>query len=131
MNSFNHYAYGAIGAWLYAVVAGIDFDPEAPGYKHVIMRPRPGGGLTNAKAELKSQYGTVHSAWVMENGCFDWQISIPANSIATITIPASEHAKIQENGVAAENANNVSLLRRENGAAVYEIGSGDYHFIAQ
>ena len=49
MNSFNHYAYGAIGAWLYNTVAGIEIDPGAPGYKHTILRPQPGGALTQAR----------------------------------------------------------------------------------
>ena len=70
MNSFNHYAYGAIGAWMYAVVGGIDLDPDQPGYKHIIMHPQPGGGLTYAKAELHSMYGIIRSAWTLQNGTF-------------------------------------------------------------
>ena len=52
MNSFNHYAYGAVGAWMYAVIGGIDLDPDQPGYKHIVMHPYPGGGLTYATVEL-------------------------------------------------------------------------------
>src|SRR5262249_26963420 len=61
MNSFNHYAYGAIGSWLYQVVAGIDVDPARPGYRHAVLRPRPGGDLTSAKATLDSVYGRLES----------------------------------------------------------------------
>jgi alpha-L-rhamnosidase len=128
MNSFNHYAYGAIGAWLYAVVGGIAPDPVQPGYKHIIMHPRPGGELNRAKAELCSMYGTIRSAWMLENGEFDWKVSIPVNTTATIYVPVSENANVQEDGKPAEGADSVSLLRRDNDVSIYKIGSGDYHF---
>jgi alpha-L-rhamnosidase len=128
MNSFNHYAYGAIGAWLYSSVGGIDFDPEIPGYKHIIMHPNPGGGLTSACADLHSQYGPIHSEWVMKNSSFDWRISIPANTTATVFVPAPENAAVQDNGEAADSADSISLLRREGNVAVYKVSSGDYHF---
>jgi alpha-L-rhamnosidase len=131
MNSFNHYAYGAIGAWLYTVVAGIDFDPERPGYKHIIMRPRPGGGLTNAKAQLHSRYGTIRSAWSLENGRFDWQIAVPVNAMATVYVPISGDAAVWESSQLAERVDFVSLLRRDKHVAVYEVGSGEYHFTTQ
>jgi alpha-L-rhamnosidase len=128
MNSFNHYAYGAIGAWLYAVVGGIAFDPAQPGYKHIIMHPRPGGGLTCAKAELCSTYGTIRSSWTLENGEFDWKVSIPVNTTATIYVPTSENANVQEDGKPAEGVDSMSLLRRDKDVSTYKIGSGDYHF---
>ncbi len=87
MNSFNHYAYGAIGAWLYAVVAGIDADPAQPGYKHIIFHPHPGGGLTSAKAALNSMYGLIVSDWRIENGQFEWDILVPPNTTATVILP--------------------------------------------
>jgi alpha-L-rhamnosidase len=62
-NSFNHYAFGAIGDWLYRVVAGIDPDPPAPGYKGIVFRPRPGGSLTWAEAGFNSLYGSIRSRW--------------------------------------------------------------------
>lgn len=128
MNSFNHYAYGAIGDWLYAVVGGIDIDPAQPGYKHVIMRPQPGGELSSATAELQSVYGPIHSAWNINNGSFDWQLSIPANTTATVYIPAGKGAHIREGDGPADKAHGIRLLRHEDDTAVYELGSGSYHF---
>jgi alpha-L-rhamnosidase len=87
MNSFNHYAYGAIGAWLYAVVAGIDADPAQPGYKHILFHPQPGGGLTSAKATLISMYGLIVSDWRIENGQFEWDIVVPPNTTAAVYLP--------------------------------------------
>lgn len=128
MNSFNHYAYGAIGAWMYAVVGGIDFDPANPGYKHIIMHPQPGGELTSAKAELCSMYGTISSEWTWNNGAFDWKVSVPANTTATIYIPTPDGANVQEAGKSAEDSDGVSLLRCDKGVSVYKVDSGKYHF---
>jgi Bacterial alpha-L-rhamnosidase C-terminal domain len=64
MNSFNHYAFGAVGEWMYRVVAGLEIDPDEPGYKHVIAQPRPGGGLTSTKARVQTPYGEAASGWV-------------------------------------------------------------------
>jgi alpha-L-rhamnosidase len=79
MNSFNHYAYGAVGEWLYRVVAGLDADPEAPGYKHVRIQPRPGGGLTYARP--------VASARELVDGSFHLDVSVPPNTHATVRLP--------------------------------------------
>jgi alpha-L-rhamnosidase len=130
MNSFNHYAYGAIGAWMYAAIGGIDVDPERPGYKQIVMRPRPGGELTSAAAELRSVYGPIRSSWVLKGGRFDWQISIPANTSATVYVPAPGGAEVRESGANADGAAGVRLLRREADTAVYAVEAGDYHFSA-
>jgi alpha-L-rhamnosidase len=98
MNSFNHYAYGAIGAWLYAVVAGIDADPDRPGHKHIVMRPRPGGGLTCAKATFDSMYGTIVSDWRIEDGRFEWDIVVPPNTTAAVILPGEEEGQEVEAG---------------------------------
>ena len=59
MNSFNHYAYGAVGDWMYEVVGGIDIDPADPGYKHILIQPQPGGGITSVRVSHNSMYGRV------------------------------------------------------------------------
>lgn len=128
MNSFNHYAYGAVGAWMYAVIGGIDLDPQQSGYKHIIMHPQPGGGLTHAKAGLHSMYGLIRSEWTLQNNTFDWQITVPANTTATIYVPTKDASHITENGQPVENANGVMLLRMENGFAVFSVESGSYTF---
>ncbi len=128
MNSFNHYAYGAIGAWMYAVIGGIDLDPDQPAYKHGVMHPQPGGGLTHATAELHSMYGTILSAWARENNRFDWTVIIPANTSATVYVPAQAASQVTESGQPAESAAGVTFLRRENGCAVFCLGSGAYQF---
>jgi len=71
MNSFNHYAYGAVGAWMVRTVAGLELDPEAPGYRHVIFRPRPGGTIRSARAGLDVAGGGWRSpgSWRGRTGC--------------------------------------------------------------
>jgi alpha-L-rhamnosidase len=87
MNSFNHYAYGSIGAWLYNTVAGIEIDPAQPAYKHSILRPQPGGGLDCAAARLQTVYGELVSDWRLEGGRFVWEVVVPPNTTATATLP--------------------------------------------
>ncbi|HXD09459.1 MAG TPA: glycoside hydrolase family 78 protein [Anaerolineales bacterium] len=128
MNSFNHYAYGAVGAWMYAVIGGIDVDLAQSGYKHIIMRPQPGGGLTYAKAGLHSMYGAIRSEWTLENNNFDWRITVPANTTATVCVPANDVAHVTENGGRVEEAKGVTFLRMENGFAVFDVVSGSYTF---
>ncbi len=93
MNSFNHYAYGAIGAWMYQVIAGIAPDPERPGYQHIIMRPQPGAGLTRAHGRLNSPYGLIESDWriTAADGArtFHWRIVVPPNATATVYLPGA------------------------------------------
>ncbi|MFO7169402.1 MAG: glycoside hydrolase family 78 protein [Chloroflexota bacterium] len=128
MNSFNHYAYGAIGDWMYAAIGGIDVDPERPGYKHIVMRPQIGGGLTSATAELRSAHGLIRSAWKLENGVFEWQITIPANTSATVYVPAGEGAEVREGDAPTAETEGVRFVRREADAVVYEVASGSYRF---
>ncbi|CAH1002186.1 hypothetical protein LEM8419_03103 [Neolewinella maritima] len=90
MNSFNHYAYGAIGEWLYTHVAGIRIDPEQPGYKHIIFDPHPGGGLTHAAATHESMYGTVSSSWRTAGGQVTLEVTVPPNTTGTVLLPDGE-----------------------------------------
>jgi len=87
MNSFNHYAYGAIGEWMYRVVAGIQIDEKNPGYKHMVIAPHPGGGLTYAKASVDSMYGLVASGWEKSGEKLTVRVQIPANTTATVKLP--------------------------------------------
>lgn len=90
MNSFNHYAYGAIGEWLYASVAGIELDPLTPGYARFVLAPKPGGTLTQASAHLDTLHGRIESAWQIEGGNFSWNYTVPANTSALVTAPNGE-----------------------------------------
>ncbi|QPC84160.1 glycoside hydrolase family 78 protein [Phototrophicus methaneseepsis] len=98
MNSFNHYAYGAIGAWLYNTVAGLEVDTSQPGYKHFLVQPKPGGGLNDAKATLKTLYGEVTSQWQFAGGTFKLNVTIPPNTSATVILPPDIGQEVTING---------------------------------
>lgn len=94
MNSFNHYAYGAVGAWMYHVIAGIESDPEAPGYRRVIVRPQPGGGLTWARASLITPQGKLAVAWRCRGTRMTLDVSIPPNTHATVYLPGQRAVRV-------------------------------------
>jgi alpha-L-rhamnosidase len=128
MNSFNHYAYGAIGEWMYRVMAGIGIDEAAPGYKHVLIQPRPGGGFTRVKASHETMYGKVSSAWAFEGGRFELAIEVPPNTRATVRLPGAKLADVTESGRPLAGANGVAGQRQDGDAVVVEVGSGRYVF---
>ena len=127
MNSFNHYAYGAIGDWLYRYVAGIRIDPQAPGYKHFFLQPHVGGGLTSASAELRTSYGTIQSEWKIENGKMIYSCMVPANTSATVNfdntvakdIVLNDHPLLKDGSIRCSEKNRPIKI---------EIGSGHYIF---
>jgi alpha-L-rhamnosidase len=88
MNSLNHYAYGAIGEWIYATLGGIAIDPAKPAYKHIQIAPKPGGGIKLAKAQLRSMHGPIEVQWQITSGTFKLHARIPANTTATVTLPS-------------------------------------------
>ena len=104
MNSFNHYAYGAIGDWMYRVVAGIELDPAEPGYKHVLIQPQPGGGLTSAEARLETLYGEAASGWALADGKPTVSAAVPPNAHGTVRLPAATLAGVTEGGLAVAAA---------------------------
>jgi alpha-L-rhamnosidase len=129
MNSFNHYAFGSIGRWLFGSVAGIDTD--GPGYKRVIIKPMPGGGLDYAKASYKSINGKIVSDWRIDGDIFTLNVAIPANTTAIVYVPASDIESVTEGGKPAANAEAVSFFRIENGRVVIAVGSGNYRFVSK
>lgn len=87
MNSFNHYAYGAIGDWMYRVIGGIDTYEDGPGYRHSRIEPRPGGGLTYANCDLATIYGKLSSHWRIEKGNFYLDVLVPVGTTSEVCLP--------------------------------------------
>jgi alpha-L-rhamnosidase len=123
MNSFNHYAYGAIGKWMYEVVAGIGIDEQNPGYKHIIINPRPGGGLTSALATHRSMYGEISSGWELEGEKLTMEVEIPCNTSSSIHIPGDPSlVKINGSGLLDSGMDYKNI----DGKTVVSAGSGNY-----
>ncbi|KAA1418114.1 Bacterial alpha-L-rhamnosidase [Mumia zhuanghuii] len=128
MNSFNHYAYGAVGNWMYQTIGGIQPDPEQPGYRHFTIAPQPGGDLDHADARYESGYGEIRSRWSRKHGRLTLQVTVPVNTTATVKIPASSVDAVTERGRPAKKSEGVSDLRLDRGVVVGELGSGTYQF---
>jgi alpha-L-rhamnosidase len=126
MNSFNHYAYGAIGDWMYRVSAGIE--TSSPGYKSLVLQPTPSAKLESAKASFESSYGTVTSGWERKDGKIIIRFRIPSNTKATIVLPAESIEKVVEGGKPVSSSTDFSNVRVENKKVKMEAGSGDYLF---
>jgi alpha-L-rhamnosidase len=133
MNSGNHVMLvGDLVTWFYDNLAGIKGDPEQPGFKHIIMKPTPVGDLTSVKATHRSPYGLISSEWHHDGSKFDWQIEIPVNSTATVYVPATNVASAKAGlDVLIRGGGGMKPVRFENGRAIFELGSGKYHFVTE
>ncbi|HWI90727.1 MAG TPA: family 78 glycoside hydrolase catalytic domain [Flavisolibacter sp.] len=128
MNSFNHYAYGAIGDWMYRSVAGINLDENAPGYKGIIIKPHLTDSLSFASASLQTYYGKVSSEWEKVNGKLILNVEVPANTTATIFIPTTNQNRITENGKPLNEVKNITNISFADGYLQLKVGSGKYSF---
>jgi alpha-L-rhamnosidase len=113
---------------MYRVMAGIDTDPAAPGYKHVLIRPRPGGGFTRVKAHHDTMHGRVSSAWTLEGGRFTLDVEIPPNTTATVRLPSARLADVTEGGKVLAAGNGIATAGQDGDAVVMDVGSGRYSF---
>jgi alpha-L-rhamnosidase len=128
MNSFNHYAYGAIGAWMYAKVAGIELDENEAAYKHIVFKPHldPTRKLNQARAALDSIHGTIESDWKLDGATFTWKIVVPPNTHADVFVPTKDAQQITESGQTARES--LQLVSQNDGYAQFQVGAGTYEF---
>jgi alpha-L-rhamnosidase len=129
MNSGNHVMLvGDFVIWLYEKLAGIQCDPGAVGFKQIIIKPTLVGNLAWVKAHYDSPYGRIVSNWKREGNTLTMEVTIPANTTATVFVPTQDADGVTESGKPAAQAEGVTFLRMENNSAVYAIGSGRYRF---
>ncbi len=126
--SRNHPMQGGFDAWFYQGLAGICPDPEQPGFKHTILRPQVLAGLTHVRAEYDSIQGKIASEWRLENERFNWRITVPANTRATVYMPCDEASAITEGGHPVHELRELTLRSERPGWAILKIGSGEYEF---
>ena len=124
MNSFNHYAYGAIGEWMFAYSLGIQRDETAPAYRHIILQPEAGGSMSFAKGGFESPYGRVESGWEKTSRGYVYRVTVPANTTATLRLqaPSASSVRVLKGGAG------VGPLGMSGDRAVAELKSGSYEF---
>ena len=128
MNSFNHYSLGACGEWMFRSMLGIETD--GAGFKKITMKPELGEGITWAKGHYDSIQGRIGSDWKIENKTFHWNITVPANTTATVYVPTKDAAAVTESGKPANKADGLKFLRMEKDRAVYQVSAGSYGFVS-
>jgi alpha-L-rhamnosidase len=129
MNSFNQSPLGCVGQWLYETIAGISPDPDAPGFRRFHVRPQPGGGITSASATHVSPHGEIRCAWERDGDRFALDLVVPAGTVATLRLPAASGDQVHEGSTAADVAEGVRALGRDERAAEYEVAPGSYRFV--
>ncbi|MDZ4659566.1 MAG: glycoside hydrolase family 78 protein [Bythopirellula sp.] len=127
-SSHNHFMLGHITEWFYKDLVGIDCDPEKPGFENVIIKPTPVGDLTWAEATYDSLRSRITCRWDRDGDKFKLRFVIPANSTATVFLPARENSADMESGETASERDGVKFLRREGERNVYTVESGEYEF---
>lgn len=139
MNSRNHFMFGVVVQWFFEDLAGIDRDPAVPGFKKIVIRPRPCGEITWARAAYPSLYGEIESSWRIESTRFHQSVTIPPNTTATIFVPlldttfatlrdAATNTRLLVKGRPADAAPGLAFLRFEDNNAVFDARAGHYEF---
>ena len=126
MNSLNHYAYGAIGQWMYERIAGLA--SLAPGYQKIRIAPLPNTEfLTSASASVKTPYGKASSSWEIENGTFNLDVVIPPNTTAEIHLPkGASKSELSINDKTLAELSNIKLIDSKDKNVILSLASGTY-----
>ena len=127
-SSMNHCMLGHIQQWFQQYLAGIRPDPTGPGFKKCIIQPEVVGDITWCKGSHESLYGTVKTAWELKSGYFVLDVTIPANTTASVYIPAVKQSDVMEGASCAVDSEGVRFDHMEAGKAVFEVESGSYKF---
>ncbi len=128
--SHNHVMFGSVDSWFYKVLAGIQPDPAAPGFEHIVIKPYVPADLSWVKARHQSMRGPVSSQWRVEGDQFILEVGIPVNSSATIYVPGTSVQSIQESGKPVQDRQEIAFAGMESSYAVFRVGSGEYRFVS-
>ncbi|MEX2725683.1 MAG: alpha-L-rhamnosidase C-terminal domain-containing protein, partial [Candidatus Sigynarchaeum springense] len=131
MNSFCHYAIGAVGEWLYRIVLGINFDEEEPGMRHVVLAPRPGGTLEWAKGSYDSIRGRISSSWSRKGGETTYRFGIPANVRGTIDLAVPKDAKITVDGKMLDICTSLGHVDARDVRVVFDVLPGNHEVVVK
>jgi alpha-L-rhamnosidase len=128
MNSYNHYAYGAVADWIYRYAAGIDTVPTDPGFHTVLLHPNFDKRLGNLDFSYESAYGTVRSAWSVSGSAATWKLTIPPNTKGELPLFAEQQDAFKLDGKSLSQNSRLHSLGDHDGQKVYEVPAGTYQF---
>ncbi|HLK03145.1 MAG TPA: family 78 glycoside hydrolase catalytic domain [Candidatus Acidoferrum sp.] len=128
MNSYNHYAYGAVGDWIYRYAAGVDTVPEDPGFHTIWLHPNFDARLGSVDFSYDSVYGTIHSAWTVTGKKATWNVTIPPNTVGRLRLAADEHTAYQLDGKPLAESRKVVVGKGVEGKRLFDIAAGTYQF---
>lgn len=128
MNSFNHYAYGAVAEWLYRYVAGIDLDVNDPGFHRILLHPQFDSRIGHVEATYDSPYGPITSEWKASGEMVSWRAVVPPNTTALLYFPRKVATKLSEGGNALQKNKWITFVRNEGENSIYKASSGSYSF---
>ena len=126
MNSFNHYAYGAVGDWMYQNIGAIK--AVEPGYRKIRVQPTPGGGVTHGAGRLDSVYGTIATDWALDGDDLSLAVEVPVGTTADVVVPAANAWAVLEGGALLDDVEGVQDVVDDGDTVTITIGSGSYDF---
>jgi hypothetical protein len=129
--SLNHWTHSAVSDWFWRNIAGLNPDEDQPGYASFTIRPRPTQEVTWCKASYDSIRGKIVSDWKREGDQFTLAVSIPANTKATVCLPAKDMESVTESGTPVAKAKGIRFLRQDSGGMVFQMGAGNYLFVSK
>jgi alpha-L-rhamnosidase len=129
--SRNHPMFGGGITWFYQVLAGMNSDPEKPGYRHIVFRPQPPADITSASYANLTTYGKASIDWKKDGKRFIMDIRVPAGCTATVHVPAAKANKVKESNKKPEHLPEVIFEKEEDGYAIFKVGSGEYQFVSR
>ena len=128
MNSFNHYAYGAIGDWMYRNIAGLNASDSAVAYKHNVIKPLLGANLTEGHGKLMTNYGKLSSRWQLADTNLTLEVTVPVNTIADVYVPTNGEGSVTEGGTPVAEVAEVDVVGQAGTYLHVRTGSGTYQF---
>ncbi len=126
--SLCHWTHSGVGEWLWRNVAGLNPDPDGPGYRSMAIRPRPTKEVHACRARFLSGRGAIEIDWAMRDGAFRLDLTIPVGARAKVFFPVGDQNSIREGSTFVKSASGVEFLGMSDGGPVFQVESGRYHF---
>jgi len=128
MNSFNHWAFGSVGEWVWRHLVGLEPDPAAPGWRHFFVQPKPDPRIEWIDARYRSVRGWIELSWRRERERLSLRVSVPAGCTATVRLPAKDPGQLLESGRSVLTARGIRSVRTSDAGLSVVVTAGRYRF---